>query len=170
MASAVVQPLSILHVDTERAWGGGQAQLVELCRYLKQRGHQQLVACPPDAALRAVLQTEGIAACDLRARNDLDLRGAWQLRRLLRAQNFDIVHFHTARAHALTLWLPRRRRRARFVVSRLMDYRPHWRPRVRYLYNRCVDGVVAISQAIVDVLRSCGVDAARLRLIYLGID
>lgn len=169
--SPVAEPLSILHVDTEHAWGGGQAQLVELCRYLKQRGHQQLVACPPDAVLRTVLQAEGIAACDLSARNDLDLRAAWRLRRLLRAHDFAIVHFHTARAHSLTPWLPRRRgRAARFVVSRLMDYRPHWRPRVRYLYNRCVDGVIAISQAIVDVLCAVGVDAARVRLIYLGID
>ena len=160
-------PLRILHVDPERGWGGGQAQLVDLCRHLAERGHSQVVACRPDGALRPRLHA-GVGLCDLRVRNDFDLAAAWRLRRVLRAQTFDIVHFHTARAHALAPWLPRRE--SRFVVSRLMDYAPHVRPRVRYLYNRCVDGVIAISQAIADVLVQAGVDRDHLRVIYLGID
>lgn len=168
-ASPAPEPLRILHVDTERAWGGGQAQLVELSRYLARRGHQQLVACRPDGVLRSVLQPQGIAVADLRARNDVDLRAVWQLRRLLAAGRYDVVHYHTARAHALAPWLPRPRG-TRVVVSRLMDYRPHVALRVRYLYNRCVDGVIAISEAIAGVLRDAGVNSRRIRVIYLGID
>jgi len=51
-----------------------------------------------------------------------------------------------------------------------MDYPPHFRPRVRYLYNHCVDGVIAISHAIADVLVAVGVKPGRLRVIHLGID
>ena len=169
MSACASQRLRVLHIDTERAWGGGQAQLVALCRYLAERGHEQIVACRPDGVLRPVMLQHGIAVVDLRARNDLDFRAAWQLRGVLHAQYFDIVHFHTARAHALAPWLPHQRG-ARFVVSRLMDYRPHWGPRVRYLYNRCVDGVIAISEAIAEVLRHAGVEGARIRVIRLGID
>jgi glycosyltransferase involved in cell wall biosynthesis len=163
-----VPALTVLHIDTERAWGGGQAQVVELCRFLAGRGHRQLVACPSDGMLSPALAGLGIPLHDLRVRNDIDLRAAWRLRRLLRARIFDIVHFHTARAHALAPWLPHRN--SRFVASRLMDYPPHFRPRVRYLYNRCVDGVIAISQAIADVLIGAGVDPEQLRVIHLGID
>jgi len=163
-----VTRLRILHVDPERGWGGGQAQLVDLCRYLAARGHDQVVACRPDGALRPRLPPVGVGLCDLRIRNDFDLRAAWHLGRILRGQAFDIVHFHTARAHALAPWLPHGD--SRFVVSRLMDYAPHVRPRVRFLYNRCVDGVIAISQAIAEVLVRAGVDRDHLRVIYLGID
>jgi glycosyltransferase involved in cell wall biosynthesis len=160
--------LTILHIDSERSWGGGQDQLVELSRYLATRGHRQVVACRPDGALQPVLRAHGIAVSDLRIRNDMDLRAVWHLRKLLATRRFDVVHFHTARAHALAPWLPRQRRR--FVVSRLMDYAPHFRPRVRYLYNRSVDGVIAISQAIADVLSAVGVDPRQVRVIHLGID
>jgi glycosyltransferase involved in cell wall biosynthesis len=142
--------------------------VVELCRHLAGRGHHQVVACRRDGALRPALQGLGVGVHDLCARNDLDLRAAWRLRGLLRAHAFDVVHFHTSRAHALAPWLPHRR--SRFVVSRLMDYAPRFRPRVRYLYNHCVDGVIAISQAIADVLAGAGVDPARVRVIHLGID
>jgi len=141
---------------------------VELSRYLAGRGHQQVVACRPDGALRPVLQAHRIAVSDLRTSNDIDVRAAWQLRGLLAGRHFDVVHFHTARAHALAPWLPRRR--SRFIVSRLMDYAPRFKPRVRYLYNQCVDGVIAISQAIADVLVAAGVDRRRIRVIHLGID
>ena len=160
-------PLHILHVDPERAWGGGQAQLVELVRHLAERGHQQTVACRPDGALRPVLREQGTAVCDLRIRNDMDLAAAWRLRRLLRARPVDVVHFQTARAHALAPWLPHR---ARFVVTRHMDYRPHFGPRARFLYNRSVDGVIAVSAAIAEVLASAGVDRRRVRVIHVGID
>lgn len=166
-AAAATPPLSILHVDPERAWGGGQAQLIELTRHLAERGHQQTVACRPDGALRPVLQGHGIAVCDLRIRNDMDLIAAWRLRRVLQSHRVDVVHFQTARAHALAPWLPRR---ACFVVTRHMDYRPHFTPRVRFLYNRSVDGVIAVSEAIADVLASSGVDRRRVRVIHVGID
>ncbi len=162
-------PLAILHVDPERGWGGGQEVLVELARHLAERSHQQVVACRPDGTLHPALEARGIPVCDLRIRNDLDILAAWRWRRLLQAHPVDIVHFHTARAHALAPWLPRPSG-CRFVVSRQMDYRPHFAPRVRYLYNRCVDGVIAVSRAIADVLVSVCVDPRHIRVIHVGID
>jgi glycosyltransferase involved in cell wall biosynthesis len=51
-----------------------------------------------------------------------------------------------------------------------MDYpeRKGWY--TRYLYNRRIDGIVAVSQPILDLLVSAGIDAKRIRLIHSGID
>jgi glycosyltransferase involved in cell wall biosynthesis len=51
-----------------------------------------------------------------------------------------------------------------------MDYpeRKGWY--TRYLYNRRVDGIIAISQPIVDLLVSAGIDSKRIRLIHSGIN
>ena len=103
-------------------------------------------------------------------RNDLDVRCIVPLRRLIRTMGYDIVHFHTKRAHALSLWLPRGQHRPKYLVTRRMDY-PE--PRSWYtnlLYNRRVDGVVAISRAIGDVLLRAGVDKNKIRIIASGID
>ena len=51
-----------------------------------------------------------------------------------------------------------------------MDYpeRNNWY--TRCLYNRRVDGVVAISQNILDGLVDAGVERRKIRLIHSGID
>jgi glycosyltransferase involved in cell wall biosynthesis len=115
---------------------------------------------------------QGLAVCTLPIvmRNDLDVRCVWSLRRRIRRIGYDIVHFHTKRAHSLSLWMPRTGRSPKYVVTRRMDY-PE--PRSWYtdrLYNRRVDGVIAISQGIVDVLLRAGVERQKIQCIASGID
>jgi glycosyltransferase involved in cell wall biosynthesis len=103
-------------------------------------------------------------------RNDLDLRCIPKLRRLIGTGGYDIVHFHTKRAHALSLWLPHTPKRPRYVATRRMDYAEPRNWYTHCLYNRRVDGVVAISQSISDLLIAAGVNAEKIRVIASGID
>jgi glycosyltransferase involved in cell wall biosynthesis len=103
-------------------------------------------------------------------RNDLDLRCVPAVRRLIRTGKFDIVHLHTKRAHALSLWLPRYRSGPKYVVTRRMDYPERRNYYTDCLYNRRVDGVVAISRSIAELLIAAGVDEHRVRVIPSGID
>jgi glycosyltransferase involved in cell wall biosynthesis len=156
--------LSILHVDPERRWGGGQVHLVELCRRIQELGAKQMVACHPGGPLQRALEAEGFATVPVAIRNALDVRAVVRLRRVLRAVAPNIVHFHTAHAHAMSLWLPRAHRS--FVVTRHMDYPP----RNAFLYNSAVDGVIAICEAVRGSLLGVGVEPLRVKVIYLGID
>jgi len=162
--------LKILHIDPESEWGGGECQVLGLLNYLTQRGHQNHLLGHPDGLLLREAQRSGIATFPLRVRNDLDLRPIFSLRRLLRSERYDIVHFHTKRAHALSFWLRRIHPGMRYVVTRRMDYpvKRNWYN--DYLYNRRVDGVVAISRKIVDLLVAGGVRRERIRLVHSGID
>jgi glycosyltransferase involved in cell wall biosynthesis len=80
----------------------------------------------------------------------------------------DVVHFHTARAHALAPFC--RGTGARLVVTRRMDYVPAGGPYVRYLYNRAVDAVIAISEGVRDALVQVGVRSERIRVVPSGVD
>jgi glycosyltransferase involved in cell wall biosynthesis len=51
-----------------------------------------------------------------------------------------------------------------------MDYPEANNWYTRYLYNQKVDGVIAISRKIVELLVQAGVDPEKIRLIYSGID
>jgi glycosyltransferase involved in cell wall biosynthesis len=106
----------------------------------------------------------------LKLRNDLDLRPVLPVRRLIRDRSYDIVHFHTKRAHAFSLWLGGAPPGQKRVVTRRMDYpmRKGWYD--RYLYNRRVDGVVAISERIAALLIEGGVKRERIRVIHSGVD
>jgi len=164
------RPLRILHIDPERAWGGGENQVIGLLSYLALWGHENRLLCYPDGLLFQEAQRRGIATLPLRMRNEIDLRPVLPLRRLIRREGYDIVHFHTRRAHALALWLRGVSPKVRFVVTRRMDYPLKGGRYRRYLYNRGVDGVVAISQKIADLLVSGGVKRERIRVIHSGID
>jgi len=162
--------LRILHIDPERLWGGGERQVIGLLEYLTRWGHASHLLCHPDGPLARAAEKSGIKTYPLRLRNDLDLRPVPAVRRLIRGESYDIVHFHTKRAHALSLWLGRAPRGSKRVVTRRMDYpmRKGWYD--RHLYNRRVDGVVAISERIAALLVEGGVQRERIRLIHSGVD
>ncbi|HUC98994.1 MAG TPA: glycosyltransferase family 4 protein [Candidatus Polarisedimenticolaceae bacterium] len=161
--------LKILHIDPEKNWGGGEAQVVGLLQNLSQWGHRNDLATPADGELfrRSLSRVRKIP---LSVRNDLDVRGVPALRRLIRQERYDIVHLHTKRAHALSLWLPRGELSPKYIVTRRMDYPEPKNCYTRYLYNRRVDGVVAISRSVVNCLSEAGVNRRSIRLIYSGID
>jgi len=162
--------LRILHVDPERNWGGGEAQVFGLLTYLVSRGHRNDLCAHPEGRLFAATEGLKIGRFPLVVRNDLDLRAVPSIRRRIAEGKYDIVHLHTKRAHALSLWLSRGKPLPKYVVTRRMDYpeRKNWY--TRCLYNRRVDGVVAISQNILDSLVHAGVERSKIRLIHSGID
>jgi glycosyltransferase involved in cell wall biosynthesis len=164
------RPLKILHIDPERNWGGGEAQVLGLLSYLAARGHCTHLLAHPDGRLFQRSQRQTIRTMPLIVRNDFDLRPVSRLRRLIRDENYDIVHLHTKRAHALSLWLGRSLVTPKYVVTRRMDYPEANSWYTRYLYNRKVDGVVAISCKISSLLIEAGVEPEKIRLIHSGID
>jgi glycosyltransferase involved in cell wall biosynthesis len=156
----------ILHVDPERGWGGGEVQVTLLVRELERRGHASVLAAPIEAPLARTLAARGVRVADCPIANSADLRAVPRLRRLARA--VDVVHFHTARAHAMAPWLGGLG--VRRVVTRRMDYRPRGGPWARYLYNRAVDRVIAISDGVRAALEGAGVRPDRIRVVPSGID
>ena len=158
--------LRILHVDPERGWGGGETQVAALLGELAARGHASTLAADPAGPLAAAAARAGTAVAPLRIRNHFDVRAGLALRRL--ADGHDVVHFHTARAHALAPLC--RGRGARLVVTRRMDYVPAGGPYVRYLYNHAVDAVIAISEGVRDALLRVGVRRERIRVVPSGMD
>ena len=160
--------LRILHVDPERQWGGGEAQVLGLTRYLHRVGHISHVATPRHGVLAQRLQHDNLTVRPLSVRNHLDGPAGWRLRRLVRRERYDLVHFHTARAHALSPWLhtlPVRR-----LVTRRMDYpiKAGWLS--RFLYGRQVDMVIAISSGVATALEAAHISNRAIRLIPSGID
>jgi glycosyltransferase involved in cell wall biosynthesis len=137
-----------------------------LLRALAARGHESSRAAVAGAPLARAAAAAGIRVVDCPIANHADLRPVPRLRRLARAA--DVVHFHTARAHALAPWIGRAA--ARRVVTRRMDYVPRGGAWTRYLYNAAVDRVIAISDGVRRALLEAGVADDRIRVVPSGID
>ena len=159
--------LRIAGIDPERNFAGGESQVLGLTIALNALGHHAELICDPRGALWGRARAAGIECHPLRIRNSVDARAGLRLRSLLQRGRYDVVHFHTARAHSLAPFAQGRAKA--LVVTRRMDYAPN-RLFAPWLYNRAVDGVAAISPAVAEAMVRSGVARDRITLIPSGID
>ena len=165
--TAAAPALSIAGVDPELGFAGGETQVLGLTIALARSGHRAELICDPAGRLWERAVAAGIRCHPLRIRNAIDVAAGIRLRAILKRERYDVVHFHTSRAHSMA---PFARGFARaLVVTRRMDYRPN-RVFAPYLYNRAVDGVVAISGGVADSLAAAGVDRKRVTVVHSGVD
>ena len=126
------------------------------------------MAADPHGVLSSRLHAARLPSAPLRIRNHLDVWAALQLRRLVQHNGYDIVHFHTARAHALSPIL--QGLKIKRIVTRRMDYPLRAGVMTRLLYVHSIEKVVAISQGVSAALLKGGVPASHIRLIPSGVD
>ena len=166
--AAAAAPLAIAGVDPERNFAGGETQVLGLTLELRAMGHRAELLCDPAGELWRRAHAAGLVCHPMPIRNALDAAAAAALRRRLREGRYDVVHFHTSRAHAMAPWVRGLARAA--VVTRRMDYVPN-RLFARWLYGRrAVDGVAAISTGVADALVRAGVARERITVIPSGVD
>lgn len=162
--------LLIFHCDVRPIWAGGQSQLLELALGLRERGHRQRMVTRPGSPLArraAAAEFEILAHPHPR---ELDPRAVVNLRRLIDRHRPDVVHTHdspslTTAALAARLVRPR----PRVVAHRRVDFhlRPH--PLSRWKYARGPDRLIAVSEAVREVLVEDGVPATRVEVVHDGI-
>lgn len=159
--------MRIAGIDPERNFGGGEAQVMGLTLELLRAGHDAELLCHPEGELWQRANQAGITCQPLKIRNSLDAAAGLRLRALLTRNHYDLVHFHTARAHAMAPYALGRA--GALVVTRRMDYVPN-RLFAPWLYNHMVDGVGAISEGVARALMRAGVARRRITIIPSGVD
>jgi glycosyltransferase involved in cell wall biosynthesis len=164
---ALVGPLAIVGIDPELGFAGGETQVLGLTLALAREGHRAELICDPAGRLWERARAAQIKCHPLAIRNSLDVPAAIRMRAILKRERYDVIHFHTSRAHAMAPWT-RGFARA-LIVTRRMDYRPN-RLFAPLLFNRAVDRVVAISRGVADSLLEAGVDRSRIVTVPSGVD
>jgi len=171
LTPAAVTPKTILHLNTETGWRGGEAQTLRLAQGLQARGHQCLVAGPQQGELLKRAAAAGLTVVPLASRGEMDLRAARLLSRILRDERVDLLHAHTAHAVMLgTLAMLFRRRRPALVAARRLSFPLRSAFFGRIKYGLRVDRVIAVSEAIRRLLVRQGLDPDRVGVVHSGID
>lgn len=168
MPDRTPQTLTILHLDTERGWRGGERQALWLARSLAAAGHRSIVVARPGELLAARALEHGIPVIPCAPLAEFDLVAALKLRTSVRRADAQIVHAHSAHAVALGA-LATAGTRARLVVTRRVDFRLRTNVWSRWKYSRA-DAIIAISQAVARALVESGLPRERIDVIPSGID
>lgn len=165
---ASASPVTVLHVDTERGWRGGERQALWLADALQRGGHRSIVAARAGEplAVRARERALPVVACSPFA--EFDPFAVTRLRRVIRVHRVQVVHAHTGHAVGLAA-LASAGTDARVVVTRRVDFTLRSNAGTRWKYRRA-DAIIAISRAVADALARSGIARERIEIIPSGVD
>lgn len=136
---------------------------------LRARGHRAVLVAPPAGELyrRA---SEGPDLVPLAPRNEVDLAAAWRLARMIRQWQPDLVHAHDPHAVAMAgLALSFVAPKPRLIASRRVDFHLQTNSFSRWKHRQ-VDGFIAASGAIREILVRDGIPPDRIAVVHDGID
>ncbi len=160
--------MKILHVETGRHFYGGPQQVTYLMSGLAARGHECTLVCPPRSGIDSAARSLAIPVQNLFCAGDLDLPFAYRLTQYLGESKPDLVHCHSRRGADILGGLAAGFADVPAVVSRRVDHTEM--QLIAALRYRPFKKVIAISNAIADVLRHCGIEDERLTVIRSAVD
>ncbi len=161
----------IVHIDTAETRRGGPNQALLTALGQQARGHRILLVVHPDGELRRRAGGQ-LETVPLGLHGELDLRAGWQLSRLIKRWQPDVVHAHDPHGvalGALALSIGAPDSNPTLVASRRVDFHIRGNAFSRWKYGR-VTCFIAASHAIGDMLVQDGVEASRVVAVHEGID
>lgn len=162
---------TVLHVDCDRQWGGGQQQALYLHLGLLSQGYTSGFICTPKSELEHRLQGHKASYHCIRFRGEADLWAAIKLARYAKRQGYQILHLHTSHALSWGLMAKFFYPKLKLIASRRVAVRIGQNLLSRWKYTGAgLNMIVAISDKIRQMLVQDGVPEAKIRLIYSGVD
>lgn len=161
---------SYLFIDTESVWRGGQEQLFTLIRGLRRHGHEVHLIHSPNSALGNRSKASGAYLHPLAIRSEIGPISLLRLCSIIKRVRPDILGFNTPKAILIGMLASRFASVGIRVIFRRVDFplRRTFFSRLKYTWG--IDGVITISDAIRNRLKSAGVPASKITTIYEGID
>lgn len=160
--------LCVVHVDTERGWGGGQRQVHALATGMQRRGHQAWVVARPRTLLAETLVRDGVPVVGVSPAFEWDPLAVGRLRALLRRVRPDVVHAHAAHAVAVAA-LATAGTRVPLLVTRRVALPLRRNALSRWKYARA-ERFIAVSERVKRALCADGIAPERISVVRSGVD
>jgi L-malate glycosyltransferase len=160
--------LRVAHVDDNLSWRGGERQVLALMEGLAAENMRNILVCRHRSELERRAVERGIEVHTLPLAGEWDFVSAMKLRSIVRREGIRIVHAHTSHSHTIALIALMGNRDCRLVVSRRVDFHLHTLFSRLIKYGSGADRIIAVSDAIRNVLIEDGVDPAKITTVRSG--
>ena len=160
-----------LHVQTDHTRRGRRRQVLLLVEGLESLGHPAVLAATDDGNLDR-LAAEGLRVVTIAPKSAFDVHAGWQLARVIEDVKPAVVHAHDpvgVSLAAMALGMPHGEVSPVLLASRRIDHHLERKAFSRWKYQR-VDGFLAASAVIRDLLIDDGIPADRVAIVRDGID
>ena len=162
--------MRILHISSEKSWRGGEQQIAYLLEETSAAGVKNEVLCREGSSFESHCRKQGIPYHAVSFSGVQLFSTAFILKKL--ADNFDIIHAHTAKAHLLCYYALSVGMTTKVVVSRRVDFVPSTSYFTKKRYNHLgINKYLCVSKAIENIMRAYldqGKD--RCTTVYSGVD
>jgi L-malate glycosyltransferase len=159
---------TVLHINTERGFRGGEIQTLYLIKALHERGHENILVAQKNSPLVAQAKQASLPPIEMNMRGEWDLIAAFQLRKLLQQHSPNIIHAHTAHATSLAL-LARTGKNIATIFTRRVTLPIPRNPFARKKYSS-VDAIIAVSQPVKAQLIENGIQPEKICIAESGTD
>jgi glycosyltransferase involved in cell wall biosynthesis len=174
--------MRIVHIITRLILGGAQENTLITCKLLAQRGHKVTLITGPALGPEGALFTQTVNAgydvivLDAMRRAILpgkDILTYFQLKKLLRKLQPDIIHTHSAKAGILGRWAGHALKgqletgtQKPYVVHTIhgLAFHPYLNPLLNQLYiaiekstGKCTDAFITVADAMTEKARAAGI-------------
>ena len=159
--------MRVLHISSAKTFGGGERHLVDLCRGLKERGHEIFIALRPTNEWEDRLDfipRENFLHVSIR--NSFGMFSAKRIGNFLKSRKIDVIHAHVARDYLAAGIACRVAKDSRFVLTRHVMF--PMKPFHRFALNN-LDAAIAVSPAVATQLEKI-FPGDKIRVIHNGLD
>jgi L-malate glycosyltransferase len=163
-------PLTILHINTERGFRGGEIQNLYLAAGLVERGHRCILALQEGSPLAARAEERGLTVREHAMRGEFDPLAVSWLAGIIQEERPHLVHCHTSHAVTLSTLARFKRPSPPSVATRRTSFPTRRNPLFRLKFSYRVDHVIAVSGSIRDDLVAAGLPTDRVSVVHSGID
>jgi glycosyltransferase involved in cell wall biosynthesis len=161
-----------VHVDTARTWRGGQNQVLHLVNGLGEIGHPAVLVAHDAGELKRRAR-EGLRFVGFTPRSEFDVHAAWQLAKVLRDVQPEVIHAHDPMAIALTAMALQMRngleRPPLVVAARRVDFHLKRHAFSRWKHSH-VHVFIAASRVIASILMDDGIARDRIEVVHDGVN
>jgi len=161
-----------VHIDTAQTWRGGQNQVLLTVTGLEEIGHPAVLVAHEAGELKRRAR-EGLRFVGFTPRSEFDVHAAWQLARVFRDVQPDVVHAHDPMGVALTAMAlqmkPSLPRRPPVIASRRVDFHLKSHAFSKWKYGH-VDLFISASRVIASILEADGIASDRIVTVHDGVN
>ncbi|MBZ4643312.1 MAG: glycosyl transferase [Deferribacteraceae bacterium] len=160
--------MKILHVDTGKEWRGGQRQALLLHKGLLENGFESYLVANSKGELINKFD-KNILPFDFKG--EVNPLSILNLTKIINKIKPDIVHSHDAHSLTPLVIIKMLGKDFKLLHTRRVDFsiKKNIFSAIKYT-NKYVDKVIAISEAVKNILINDGVDNSKIEVIYSGVE
>ncbi|MBI3545217.1 MAG: glycosyltransferase [Gammaproteobacteria bacterium] len=159
------EKITVLHTEASLGFGGQERRILRELEGLNPLRFRGMLLCQPGSKLGSVTQARGIPTHWLKLRSGYDPLAYFQILKLLKREQIDIIHTHSSRdgwlVGAAGKWLGMPVFRTRHLLTRIGG---------PFVYKRLADQVITVSEDVRQYLIGAGVPAEHIVSVPTGIN